>query len=152
MLKKICSLLILVVLIASFSLTGFAADGIIKITRPDGDETTFKQSYVICGNTTYTDVSVAVKVYNPNSGEYIPLATVEGEQSFRIGDSGFFMKEVKLQMGANKIRVYAYNGENSQVNEFTITVLEESIKDKIKDGLFKITDMFKEGFKKLDPQ
>lgn len=142
MLKKLCSLLVLIILIASFSLTSFAADALIKITRPDGDETTFKQSYVICGNTGYENVTVAFEVYNADAGEYVPLETIDEEESFSIGDSGLFMKEVKLKNGANKIRVYAFKGENTQVKEFTITVLEESLKDKIKGGLLKITDIF----------
>lgn len=143
MFKKLCSLLIFIVLIASLSLTGYAAEGIIKITRPDGDETTFKQSYVISGNTAYEGVTVAFQVYDSASGQYVSLQTVDGDESFRIGDSGFFMKEVRLKNGANKIRVYAYAGDNTQVNEFTITVLEESLKDKIKGGLLNFADIFK---------
>jgi hypothetical protein len=73
-----------------------------------------------------------------------------------MGDCGIFIKEVVLpRNGLNRIRIAAYRssesdklelGKNLQVNDFTITVLNQGIKDMIKNGLFRVSDMLNNMF------
>ena len=155
--RRVSTLLIFIILIFSFSLSCLAAEPLVTITRPDGDETTFKQSYVICGNTDKEDVTVELAVYDTKAEEYVPLATQDGDEetSFKIGASGIFMKEVGLKEGANKIRVFVYTGtdrEHGETYNFTITLLQEDKKDKIKGGLLTIEEVLKNVFPKDELQ
>ena len=137
------------------AVTGVGVDGtsqfLVTITRPDGDETTFKKSYVICGVTDNEGIRVALAVYDESEGSYVYMKNTDGES---IWDAGMlFTKEVSLKEGKNKIKIVAYKpnaegryqlGTDMQVNYFTITVLKESIKDKIINNIIKITDIFKD--------
>ncbi|HOQ36650.1 MAG TPA: hypothetical protein PK033_05410 [Acetivibrio sp.] len=126
---------------------------LVTITRPEGDETTFKESYVLCGNSDKENITVKLLMYNELTGKFEPFKNIDGEDTWQIGASGFFMKEIKLpKKGANKIRIVAYKGSNEkdvvlkpgdnlQVNTFTVTLLEKSVKDSIKRGFLRITDM-----------
>lgn len=142
MFKKFVISVIAILTVFMFSTVAFAASGIITITRPDGDETTFKKTYMVCGYSDKEDVTVEVSVYDDKLGYYVPLYTVDGESSWTIGSSGMFMKEVKLPYaGANKMSVVSYKNsdpDNKQVNKFTITVLKESLKDKVYNVYFNI--------------
>jgi hypothetical protein len=121
---------------------------LVTITRPEGDESTFNKSYIICGVSSNIDVEVVLSVYNESSGKYEEYKTTEGVSRWKAGK--LFTKEVILNEGANKIKLVAYNpaetdnlsvGDNVQVNKFTISVLKESLKDKIINGVVKITDI-----------
>ena len=111
---------------------------LVAITRPEGDETAFKQSYVICGNTEPKDIRVELAIVNKN-GELEPFLNTDGESGWDVGESGIFMKEVILpSMGVNVIRIAAFKkseasdpkpGWNLQINDYTITVREESFKE-----------------------
>jgi len=127
---------------------------LVKITRPEGDETTFKESYVICGNSDKQNITVKLLMYNEKTETFEPYKDLDGEDTWVIGASGFFMKEIELpKKGANKIRIVAYQGntkkdnaelvlgENLQVNTFTVTLLDRSVKEAIKNGFLRITDM-----------
>jgi hypothetical protein len=124
----------------------------VTITRPEGDESTFKQSYVICGNSSMENIRVRLLIYNELTRTYEDFENTEGKSSWDIGISGIFMKEVILpKEDANKIRIVAYNknkdlkdcvlSKDLQVNTFTITVIDSGIKDSIKGGYFRITDV-----------
>lgn len=169
MFKKFCSFLSFIVIVSLMASAAIAAPDafydkstsssdsqfLVKITRPDGNESTFKTSYVICGVTDQEDVSVELLI--EKDGRYEEFATTDGYSSWDIGSSGVFMKEVMLpNKGANKIRIVAYKkaeyeslaaGKNLQISNFTITVLEEGIKDKIKNGFLRVSDMLKGIFK-----
>jgi hypothetical protein len=121
---------------------------LVTITRPEGDENTFNKSYIICGVSNHSDIEVVLSVYNESSGKYEEYETTEGVSRWKAGK--LFTKEVILREGANKIKLVAYKtneadnlnvGENVQVNKFTITVLKESLKDKILNGVVKIADI-----------
>ncbi|NMB33302.1 MAG: hypothetical protein GX992_03555 [Clostridium sp.] len=132
---------------------------LVTITRPEGDETTFKESYVLCGNSGKENITVQLLMYNEWTGKFEPFCNIDGEDTWKIGASGFFMKEIRLpKAGANKIRLVAYAdtpeklgvytaneelvlGTNLQVNTFTVTLLKKSIQDSIKNGFFRISDM-----------
>lgn len=131
---------------------------LVTITRPEGDETTFKESYVLCGNSDKENITVKLLMYNETTEMFEPFNNIDGEDTWEIGVSGFFMKEIELpNQGANKIRLVAFTGtdeqeielkpgENLQVNTFTVTLLEKSVKDSIKNGFFRITDMLNDLF------
>ncbi|HOQ00389.1 MAG TPA: hypothetical protein PK604_06090 [Acetivibrio clariflavus] len=180
MYKKIFYIFTLVLLITSFSITSFAegledqkllnkytilADKntsdteqfLVTITRPEGDESTFKKSYVICGNTVKDDIRVMLLIYDKDEKKYIPFANTDGDYMWDIGVSGIFMKEVILpNKGANDVRIIAFKKNeteklvpktNLQINSFTVSVLDNGIKEAIKTGFLKITDMLNGLFK-----
>lgn len=178
MLKKIALLLLIALITVNSLIPGFAADSdsilvkkdtkdteefMVTITRPEGDESTFKSSYVICGNTTKKDIRVRLYILDKETDKYKEFNFSEisknGENYWDIGESGIFMKEIILpEIGANTIRILAYNkndednkenlkpGETIQINSYTITVLNKKIKDTIKNGVFRITDMLNKLF------
>ncbi|WP_265447588.1 hypothetical protein [Acetivibrio straminisolvens] len=167
--KKIFALFLIVVFSIGMCMTVFADEKIdlisdkktedtkqflVTITRPEGDETTFKESYVICGNSDKQNITVKLLMYNEKTEQFEPYMNLDGEDTWTIGASGFFMKEIELpKKGANKVRIVAYQGtakmdeaelvlgENLQVNTFTVTLLDRSIRDAIKNGFLRITDM-----------
>lgn len=145
MFKKLVSGAIVAVVITCYSTMAFAGT-VINITRPEGDEVTYNQTYMICGNTDKSDVTVEVTVYDSNSDSYVPLYTTDGEYGWSIGDSGMFMKEVTLPyFDANKMKIVSYSrsaSDKQQVDKFTITVLKEGIKQKIVNGVIKIKGIF----------
>lgn len=157
MIKKVSTILIIAVIVCAFSIPVFAGvdssiynpdtsttdQFMVTITRPDGDESTFNQSYVICGVT--GQEGVTVKALIEKDGWYSDFPDTDGVTSWTIGSSGVFMKEVTFpNTGANKLRIVAYTDSQRQINDFTITVLEQSLKDKIQQGLMTIKDMFKQ--------
>lgn len=150
MVKKIITSLTCIALLFTMSVSAFAAEGLIKITKPEGnEESTFKKSYVICGNTDKEGVTVELSVYDAAAGDYIPYKNLEEETSWVIGSSGMFMKEIPLSSkndGVNKFRIVAYKNSdpvNKQVEKFTIILLREDLKDKIINGVLKLNDVIK---------
>ena len=174
MYKKIIYIFMVVLLIASFSVTSFAegvenqkllkkytiletketsdtSQFLVTITRPEGDESTFKKSYVVCGNSENEEISVMLLIYDNAAKKYVPFEDKEGNYMWNIGSSGIFMKEVILPAkGANDIRIVAYKKKeadklvsksNLQINSFKVTVLDSGIKEAVKSGFLKITDM-----------
>ncbi len=171
MFKKISLVVLACMMLLSFCITSYAAsvpaviydstaqsksEFLVTITRPEGDESTFKKSYVICGNTEVKDIRVEIAIQNKD-GKYIPFPNTDGEAGWDVGESGIFMKEVQLpDLGANKVRIAAYKksevsslelDKNLQINDYTITVLKESVKETIKNGIVSVTDLVKEFFK-----
>lgn len=174
MYKKIIYIFTVALLIASFSVTSFAegvenqkllkkytilesketddtSQFLVTITRPEGDESTFKKSYVVCGNSVNEEISVMLLIYDNTAKKYVPFEDKEGHYMWDIGSSGIFMKEVILPTkGANDIRIVAYKKNeadklisktNLQINSFKVTVLDSGIKEAVKSGFLKITDM-----------
>lgn len=170
MLKRIGFFLVVLVLALNLGICGFAKDSgvgirnkatkdtsqfLVSITRPEGDESTFKKSYVICGNSSEEEIRVRLMIYDDEAGTYKDFENTDGTSYWDIGVSGIFMKEVILPTtGANNIRILAYEKKNEQkidkltpdkdlqINSFTVTLLNKNIKDTIKGGFFKITDFF----------
>lgn len=119
---------------------------LVNIIRPEGDETTSKKSYVICGNALNNAEDIRVHIFIENSdGELVEFKNTDGESSWDIGASGIFMKEVVFPgEGINSIRIAAYKkselsklkaGENLQINDFKITVLPEGFWSSIRNGI-----------------
>lgn len=137
--------------------TNSTKQSIVRITRPANDEATFKRSYIISGNTYEKDVTVKMLIYNESTGKYELFKNTEGKSSWRIGQSGFFVKEVELpQFGPNRIRLAAYTsedenrlvlGENLQISNFTVTLLDGGIRQTLKSSFFRLTDMLNQLFR-----
>jgi len=148
MFKKFATGAVFAMVLTCYSTIAFAGT-VVTITRPEGDEVTYNQTYMICGNTDKEDVTVEVKVYDPSTGGYVPLYTTDKEYGWSIGSSGMFMKEVKLPyFDANKIQVVSYSRsaiDEQQDNRFTITVLKEGLKNRLVNGVIKIKDMVGHG-------
>lgn len=143
--KKLISGAIAALVITCYSSVAFAGT-VINITRPEGDEVTYNQTYMICGNTDKSDVTVEVTVYDPSTDSYKPLYTSDNEYAWSIGESGMFMKEVTLPYyDANRMKIVSYSrsaADTQQVDKFTITVLRDGIKEKIVNGIYKIKGIF----------
>lgn len=164
--RKLCALLLTILMFAVFSVSAFAnSDGkggmtlnefiksrdiketdqfLATITKPVGDETTFKRSYVVCGYSDLKDICIAVAVYNSSLGQYVYITK---DNFWEV--SGIFTKEIPLHLGANRLKIVAFPkseinnlkaGVNAQVTYFTVTVLKESVKDKIIQGVLKVKD------------
>jgi len=124
---------------------------LVTATKPVGGETTFDKSYVICGFTDKDDISFALAVYDEDAESYVDLKDTDNESRWNIDSFGIFAKEVMLKEGQNIIKLVAYVntdkelvlGDNLQVNYFTITVMNKSIKDRIINTILKISDIFK---------
>lgn len=107
---------------------------LVSIVRPEGDETTSKKSYVICGNTDVDDIRVHLMIADEN-GNFTDFKNTDGESFWDVGASGIFMKEIIFpKEDRNRIRIAAYKksevdrlvpGENLQINDYNITVLPE---------------------------
>jgi hypothetical protein len=124
---------------------------LVTITRPDGDETTFKKAYVIAGTTAESGIEVVLAMYNPETGNYEEFKNTDGDSRWEIGSFGLFSKQVRLNEGANKLKIMAYKksekgslerGTNLQVNYFTVTALNESIKNKIVNSVIEFSKIF----------
>jgi len=122
---------------------------LFTITRPEGDETTIYATYVISGYA--NDQAITIQLLKQNEdGEYVPFCNTDGESSWEVGAYGIFSKEVSLKEGANKIRVVAYKtdeidnlelGVNLQVNNFTVTRLNDEIRQIFENGfIFRISE------------
>ncbi|MCR4436309.1 MAG: hypothetical protein QHH06_04415 [Clostridiales bacterium] len=167
MLRKLCTIIILVFITTAFTVPAFAAGNdiyskatgetgnlYVTITKPDSDQDfTFKKSYILCGKTDLEGIHVKLLRYNKNSGAYESFNNTDGVSSWTIGSSGIFMKEVQLETGLNDMRVVAYKTDAEgnvsggyQITDFAITVSNESVKDKIIDSALKAMDIFKGWF------
>ncbi len=119
---------------------------LITITRPDRErDATYKRSYVISGVSDFEDVRVILEVYDKKERTYVPMKNTDGESWWDVGSFGVFSKEIKLSKGANKIRILAYRTSQDididkiQRNTFTVTLLNESIKDVIINSVVDFT-------------
>ena len=54
---------------------------LVTITRPEGDETTFKESYVLCGNSGKENITVQLLMYNEWTGKFEPFCNIDGEDT-----------------------------------------------------------------------
>lgn len=122
----------------------------VTITRPgNGEEIVFKKSFLICGTTDKSDITVALARYNNETGTYEDLRDTDGNSRWDIGASGRFSKEVILKKGENKIKIVAYDKSKAdslklqdiQVNYFVITLKDETVKEKIISSVLKIADI-----------
>lgn len=108
-------------------------------------DSTYKKTYVISCVTDYEDVRIVIQKYNIDEKAYVTLKGADGEFQFDIGSFGVFAKEVKLEKGNNKFRLLAYRKAKSdelkakdvQVSNLSITLMDESIKEKIVNSFLK---------------
>ena len=127
---------------------------LVSIARPLCDESTYKRVFKICGSTINKDIRVRLYALNEVTNTYKPLKNTKGELFWDVGASGVFIKEAILpKEGVNKILVCAYDkkqegnlrvGENLQINEFNITLLNSNIRDTVANRLFKISCLFRQ--------
>jgi len=177
MIKKLFSIVLAVVFIVAFAVSGFAFEEyevlpdifydksidstdqfLVKITRPEGDETTIYKTYLICGNAKEDGITIQLLVENENGDlEKYVMNDGSGRSSWEVDAYSYFQKEVVLKEGPNRIRVTAYKtseeydlkvGENLQVNNFTVTLLNQSLKDYVNKGIVKIGDLLRSFFGK----
>lgn len=130
----------------------------VKITRPEGDkDSTYEKSYVISGIAMNSDIRVYLAKYNEKTKAYEDLANTDGSSSWDVAGGNAFSKEIILAKGVNKIKIVAYStaGEKAakqesdvQINSFTISLLDKSIKTVIKNTLNDITSEINNLFKK----
>lgn len=163
MLKKLCIILAIAVVFSSFGITAFASGEndkysknakstdqfLVTITRPQGNETTYQTSYVICGNTDKEEVVVELLMFNEASDKYEAFKNTDSESEWTIGGSGFFTKEVLLPKGANQVRIVAHKKselDKLQLNNFTITVLDKEGIREVISGVKKVTDILRDKF------
>ncbi len=175
MLRKILSGMLVLVLLAAFALPVVAvgedeqlpaifydkevegtSQFLVKITRPEGDESTIYKTYLICGSALQDGLTVQLMVEDIDGSleEYI-LNDDSGKSSWEVNAYSYFQKEVVLKEGANKIRVIVYKtGEaeklvlekNLQINNFTVTLLNQSLIDYLNRGIVRFGDMLKSFF------
>lgn len=176
MMKKLCPAIVIMLFMFASAVTVFAADKLdneqiydkdtkptkeflVDVTRPSGNESTFKKSYVICGvsdEEKIEDIQIILLIYDEKSKSYIGFENTDGESTWGLGKYGFFIKEVQLpEEGVNKIRIVAYKGsqeknlvigKNLQISDFNITVLSEDVKERLKNGIQKLADLVKNVF------
>lgn len=106
---------------------------LVKILRPEGNETVIKKTYITSGIALQKDLIVQILRKN-NEGNYEKIYTREGRSNWEIGPSGLFMKEIQLNTGPNRLRIAVYKkgedpvpGTNCQISDFTVTLLSEKI-------------------------
>lgn len=114
---------------------------IVTISKPsDGKDSTYKKTYVISGVTDYENVMLVFAKYDSENKKYVPLKDEDGNFKWEVGSFGAFAREIKLSKGANKIRILAYRKppkadeltiDDVQIKDLTITLLDETIKEKI---------------------
>jgi len=131
---------------------------LVKITRPEGDETTIYKTYLICGNAKEDGITVQLLVENDNGiFEKYVINDGSGRSSWEVNAYSYFQKEVALKEGPNRIRVVAYKtnekydlqpGKNLQINDFTVTLLNQNLKDYVNKGIKMIGDMLKSFFER----
>ena len=117
------------------------AQFLVTITNPVESELTFSSSYVLSGvaNEGIENITVLAYILDEETNTFIPYKNTDGEYSWDIGKSGIFIKEVILpKEGINEIRIVVFNKSeaekielnvNLQVNDFSINLLDDSIKD-----------------------
>lgn len=121
------------------------------ITRPQGtSETTLRSIYMICGINFSRQLRFEMYRYNAELKKYEEQENIEGENSFDMLEPGVFAEEIVLQnSGANKIRIAAYDvdatelklGENLQISEYTVNLLQKDENDGFGSGFRRISTM-----------
>ncbi len=107
----------------------------MTITSPDKDKDfTYKKSYILSGNSEFSDIIITIAKYNENTNEYERMNNTDGESSWEINSTGLFSKEILLAKGVNKIKIIATRTSQRekvnpeiQINCFTIELLNEKI-------------------------
>src|SRR5690242_15367143 len=98
MFKKICFILVIVITVSILSVSSFASGSdviydnsttstgqfLVTIYRPEGDETKFDKSYVICGSSDKDDIRVELLIYNDTTGKYEAFKDVDGESGWDV--------------------------------------------------------------------
>jgi hypothetical protein len=130
---------------------------IVSISKPEDDkDSTYKKTYVISGVTDYDDVKIVLTKYDSDEKKYVPLKDEDGKYKWDVGSFGAFAREITLTKGANKIRLLAYHIQKEdelklddvQIKDLTITLLNETIKDKVINTFVTIKEQIKNAFEK----
>ncbi len=124
--SKILTFTIIVsVMLSVFLLPAFAAEHVVDISRPEGDEVVTKQVFSIFGTCIYDETTIAFEYFDTDAKEYKPLKTTDGVSTFKVGSGKMFGKDVNLKYkGPNDIKITAYTKETKDDPEefyYTIT-------------------------------
>jgi len=134
---------------------------LLKVTSPKAgmeEQTTYKKSYVFCGEAQKPGLRVVIAVYNPEKEIFTRVKIADNGE---IGASNLFASEVSLREGENKVKIVVYElnedgeyelGTNVQVSYFTITSVKETFKEQILNGVRKLVDVFNQVEEKLRKQ
>lgn len=107
---------------------------LVNITKPLKNEIVASRTILLVGNTDYTNVKI--ELYIGSDDGYRLKTTTDGVSSWTIGKSGFFSKEIELNKGVNELMIRASKaGKPDQFSLFTVKVVEESLKDIIKNRI-----------------
>lgn len=134
-------IIIVSAILALFAIPAMAADNIVKITRPDGNEIVEKPVFSICGVCTYDETFIEFQYWDRVDEKYLPLETTDGDSSFKVGSSKLFGKNIELKYkGENQIKIIAYtkDRDDPQTKTYTITYAPEkknSLLDNIRNWL-----------------
>jgi hypothetical protein len=127
-------------------------ESVMRITSPDKDkESTYKKTYILSGDSDYSDVVITIAKYNAEEKKYEYMKNTDGESSWDIGEYRLFIKNISLDLGVNKIKIMSYrssqkqNAEDIQVNCFTIERLNESIAERAVKTTVEIAKDIKNG-------
>jgi len=127
------------------------SDFLVTLTSPDSiNINTFRKTFKIGGTSGRSEIVVVLGRFNESTGAYELFETLDRDASWIIGKSGFFAKEIALEKGQNRFKLVAYikddtsklePGKNVQISYFTITQLEETLKDKILNSVLDISNV-----------
>lgn len=127
------------------------SDFLVTLTSPESvNVNTFRKNFKIGGTSSRSEIVVVLGKLNESTGEYELFETLEGDVSWEIGKSGFFAKEIALEKGQNRFKLIAYikddtsklePGKNVQISYFTITQLEETLRDRILNSVLDLSNV-----------
>lgn len=127
------------------------------ITRPQGvSETTYKPLYMICGVNFGSGVRFETYILQEEADRYQALELQRGGNAWEMVAPSVFAEQVVLpNNGVNRLRVAAYDidatqlkhGENLQINDFVVTLMQKEEKGFAATGFRRITGMLSHIFK-----
>lgn len=123
---------------------------LITITNPVGDKADFEKSVMFIGYSNKADLSVCILVYDEQAEKYVECKDIDDLSFWDMPVRSTFKREIQLKEGTNKIRVVSFvksgikdlkAGTNLQVNNFSITVLKENLREIRNRGFLNYIDL-----------
>lgn len=114
---------------------------LLEISRPDGNETIFDNTYTICGISKEDGIRVKVlilkefEVDEKKTERYIDFKEEDSNKSsWDLVSKDILIKEFDLKNGVNELRIVAWKKSDPsvyQISNFTIKVLEGKSKNNV---------------------
>lgn len=129
---------------------------LVTITMPEEKkEAAYEKSYLLTGIALKSDIRICLAKYNEETKAYEAFENTDGKSYWDVAAGNIFSKEILLEKGANKIKIVAYSTTDTsqikkddiQINSFTISLLDKSVKAIIRDAINSITDGISSIFK-----